>query len=79
MLEKGNHVIFNYHRSNLRKEIPEQENEKLIQIPIDITTELIEDICEFDFGKCGENFHDQLSSSDNSQGSAEDSSRTDGL
>jgi len=52
MLEKGNHVIFNYHRSNLREEIPEQENEKLIQIPIDITTELIEDICEFDFGKC---------------------------
>ena len=52
MLDRGNHVIFNYHRSNPRDEIPDYESDNLLQIPIDVTTEFIEEICEADYGKC---------------------------
>ena len=50
MLERGNSVIFNYHRSNIRDDLPEYEDDKLIQVPIDITAEIIEEICEIDYG-----------------------------
>jgi glycosyltransferase involved in cell wall biosynthesis len=52
MLGRGNRVIFNYHRSDIREEVPTNDDDNLFQIPIDITTELIEEICEMDFGKC---------------------------
>ena len=52
MLDRGNHVIFNYHRFNPRDEIPDYESDNLLQIPIDVTTEFIEEICEADYGKC---------------------------
>ena len=52
MLERGNRVIFNYHRSTPREDIPESDNDQLIQIPIDVTTEMLGEICEADYGKC---------------------------
>ena len=56
-------MIFNYHRSDIREEIPEYFGDGLLQIPIDITSELIEDIASMAFGRDKENVHDQLSSS----------------
>ena len=50
MQSRGIPIIFNYHRWNLREEEPYIDDDKIIQIPIDVTEKLIEEISALDFG-----------------------------
>lgn len=50
LLERKIPVIFNYHRSNMNEERPDDDDDYLIQIPTDITQSILGQIATLDFG-----------------------------